>query len=433
MLIKYVFQNFRSFKGKTQLDMGAGPQRTLDENLIRQNGLRILPSAVIYGANASGKSNIIMSLALMREIVLQGSLEASSPDLNNLELYPFAHSSDRNPMLFEVEFINQDSHFLYSFEVMTKLFDKEKRQITSEQLWIKNNKGMIQIFERDLQRVAIKRDKKVLSLIQYDEKLLTEFENKINKNLDQAELFLTHAFKTVVSSEIADKVIDFFKNKLMVVSDFTLKKANLTFSIADMPDKDFLAWNKTLDGFVKNADFGPQRILFKSQKTEDEHSADMQLVSIYKSGKRDVMVPAELMESRGTLKLLDFAIPFETLFAKGGTFVLDEFDAAIHPELIKGIIALFNDQSVNKKGAQLIFTTHNPIYLNNKIFRRDQIKFVEKDKDTFESTIYSLADFGSTDVRNDQNYLINYFKGKYGTLPYIDFSKLFSVKAKEEE
>jgi AAA15 family ATPase/GTPase len=158
----------------------------------------------------------------------------------------------------------------------------------------------------------------------------------------------------------------------------------------------------------------------------------MRLVSIYKSGKRDVIVPAELMESRGTLKLLDFAIPFENLFFKGGIFVLDEFDAAIHPELIKGIIALFNDQSANKKGAQLIFTSHNPIYLSNKIFRRDQIKFVEKDKDTFESTIYSLADFGSTDVRNDQNYLLNYFKGKYGTLPYIDFSKLFAEEAKEE-
>ncbi|ADY55485.1 abortive infection protein, putative [Syntrophobotulus glycolicus DSM 8271] len=432
MLIKYVFQNFRSFKGKTQLEMRAGAQRTLDENLIRENGLRILPSAVIYGANASGKSNIMMSLALMREIVLQGSLEASSSDLNNLELYPFAHDSEQNPMLFEVEFTNEGSHFLYSFEVMTKQFDKEKRQIISEQLWINSNKGMIRIFERDRQRVEIKRDKKVLSLIQYDEKLLGEFENKINKNLDPSELFLTHAFKTVVSSEIADKVIDFFKNKLIVVSDFTLKKTNLTFSAAEMPDKDFLAWNKTLDGFVKNADFGPQRILFKSQKSEDEHSADMQLVSIYKSSKRDMMVSAELMESRGTLKLLDFAIPFETFFAKGGVFVLDEFDAAIHPELIKGIIALFNDQAVNKKGAQLIFTTHNPIYLSNKIFRRDQIKFVERDKDTFESTIYSLADFGSTDVRNDQNYLLNYFKGKYGTLPYIDFSKLFTGEAEEE-
>ena len=433
MLIKYVFQNFRSFNSKTEFNMEAGTQRTLDENLIRENGLRILPSAVIYGANASGKSNIIMSLAIMREIIMQGSLEAMSPDLNNLELYPFAHSLEQKPMLFEVEFTNGGFHFLYSFEVLTKLFYKEKRQIVSERLWINRNKSLIQIFERNQQRVAIKRDKKVLSLIQYDERLLAEFENKINKNLDPAELFLPRAFKTVVSSDIADKVIDFFKNKLIVVSDFTLKRTNLTFSVADMPDKDFLAWNKTLEGFVKNADFGPQRIMFKSQKSEDEHSADMQLVSIYKSGNRDVMVSAELMESRGTLKLLDFAIPFDTLFTKGGTFVLDEFDAAIHPELVKGIIALFNDQSVNKKGAQLIFTTHNPIYLSNKIFRRDQIKFVEKDRDTFESTIYSLADFGSTDVRNDQNYLLNYFKGKYGTLPYIDFSKLFDKEAKEKK
>ncbi len=432
MLLKYKFQNFRSFKNKTTLSLNAGAQHTLDENLIRENGLRILPSAVIYGANASGKSNIIMSLAVMKEIVLQGSLETLSSDLNNLELYPFAHSAEQAPMAFEVEFTNNGKHFVYSFELTVKLFQKGKRQILSEQLWMVNGKTLIQIFDRDANKVTIKKDKKVLSIIQYNEKLLQEFESKINKNLDSTELFLPRAFKTIVSSEIAEKVLDFFKNKLTVVSDFTLKKTNLTFSLTDIPDKDFLAWNNTLDGFVKNADFGPQNILFKSNKSENEHSANMQLVSIYKSGKQNVMIPAELMESRGTLKLLDFAVPFESLFSKGGIFVLDEFDAAIHPELIKGIIALFNDQSVNKKGAQLIFTTHNPIYLNNRIFRRDQIKFVEKDKDTYESMIYSLADFGSTNVRNDQNYLLNYFKGRYGTLPYIDFSKLFTEEAKED-
>ena len=432
MLIKYVFQNFRSFKNKTQLNMTAGRQSTLDENLIRKNNLRILPSSVIYGANASGKSNIIMSLALMREIVLKGSLKALSPDLNNLELYPFAHSSEQKPMLFELEFINKDSHFIYFFEVLTKSFDKDKRQIVAEQLWIKKNRTLIQIFERGLRQVEIKKDKKVLSIIQYDEKLLIEIENKINKNLDPTELFLTHAFKTVVSSEIADKVIDYFQNKLIVVSDFTLKKTNITFSTTDMPDKSFFAWNKTLDNFVKNADFGPQKVMFKSKKSNDEHSADMQLVSVYKYNNKEIIVPAELMESRGTLKLLDFAIPFESLFMEGGTFILDEFDASIHPELIKGILSLFNDPTVNKKGAQLIFTTHNPIYLNKKIFRRDQIKFVKKDKDTFESTIYSLADFGSTDVRNDHNYLINYFKGNYGAIPYIDFGKLLFSEAQEE-
>ncbi len=433
MLINYSFENFRSFRSKSQLDMRAGAQHTYDENLIRESGLRILPSAVIYGANASGKSNIIMSLALMREIVLQGSVESSSSDLNNMELYPFAYGPQQEPILFQVEFTNESRRFLYSFKVMANLFKKDKRQIVSEQLWINKGKKLLQIFERSSQYIAVNRDKNVLSLIRYNEKLLKEFENKINQNLDPAELFLTHAFKTVISSKIADDVIDFFKNKLVVVSDFTLKKLNLTFSASEMPQQDFVLWNEILDSFVKNADFGPQRILFKSQKSEDEHSANMKLFSVYKSGGQDILIPAELMESRGTIKLLDFAIPFEILFMSGGVFVLDEFDAAIHPELIKGIIALFNDQSKNKKGAQLVFTTHNPIYLSNKIFRRDQIKFVEKDKDTFESIIYSLADFGSTDVRNDHNFLLNYFKGKYSALPYIDFSKLFLKDAQEVE
>ena len=177
------------------------------------------------------------------------------------------------------------------------------------------------------------------------------------------------------------------------------------------PQKDFFAWNKILDGFVKNADFGPQGIAFKSSKSEDKESSNMELVSIYKYHDENIVIPAELMESRGTLKLVDFAIPFEKLFKSGGIFVLDEFDAAIHPELIKGILALFNDSELNKAGAQLIFTTHNPIYLNNKIFTRDQIRFVEKDTDSYESVIYSLADFGAEEVRNDHNYLINYFKG----------------------
>lgn len=150
----------------------------------------------------------------------------------------------------------------------------------------------------------------------------------------------------------------------------------------------------------------------------------MQSVSIYECEGREVILPAELMESRGTIKLIDFAISFQKVFSKGGVLVLDEFDAAIHPEIIKGIIALFHDTSVNTKGAQLIFSTHNPIYLNNKIYRRDQILFVEKDKEGYASTLYSLADFGSTDVRNDENYLINYFKGKYSMLPYIDFGKI---------
>jgi AAA15 family ATPase/GTPase len=434
MLIDYKFSNFRSFKGMTSLSMKAGRQTTLNDNLLREYDLRIVPSAVIYGANASGKSNIIMSLAVMKDIVLSGSLEANIPNLKNLELYPFAYQESEKPMSFEIDFIYGGRRLEFGFEVEVSTFKKETRSIVSEFLNYVDQSGQkTNIYTREKDRIQINKEKKALSIIEFDEKLLKQFEKKINENIDGTELFLSRAFKSTISNELADMVLDFFKEKLVVVSDFTLKKTNLTFSLEDSSKKDFFAWNRILDGFVKNADFGPQGIAFKSNKSEDQESSSMELVSIYKYRDENIVIPAELMESRGTLKLVDFAIPFEKLFKSGGVFILDEFDAAIHPELIKGILALFNDSDLNKASAQLIFTTHNPIYLNNKIFRRDQIRFVEKDTDSYESVIYSLADFGAEEVRNDHNYLINYFKGNYGALPFIDFSKLLNQNSSEED
>ncbi|MBM7560882.1 AAA family ATPase [Fusibacter tunisiensis] len=434
MLIDYRFSNFRSFKEMTSLAMIAGRQTTLNDNLIREYDLRVVPSAVIYGANASGKSNIIMSLAVMKDIVLSGSLEANISNLKNLEFYPFAYQESQKPMNFEIDFIYGGRRLEFGFEVEVSTFKKETRRIVSEFLtYIDKSDQKTNIYKREKDKIQINKDKKALNIIEFDEKLLKQFEKKINENIDETELFLSRAFKSTISNELADMVLDFFKEKLVVVSDFTLKKTNLTFSLEDSPKKDFFAWNKILDGFVKNADFGPQGIVFKSNKSEDKESSSMELVSIYKYHDENIVIPAELMESRGTLKLVDFAIPFEKLFKSGGVFVLDEFDAAIHPELIKGILALFNDSDLNKTHAQLIFTTHNPIYLNNKIFRRDQIRFVEKDTESYESVIYSLADFGAEEVRNDHNYLINYFKGNYGALPFIDFSKLLNQNGSKED
>ena len=265
--------------------MKAGTQRTMNENLIKENGYSIVPSTVIYGANASGKSNIIMSLAVMKEIIISGSLEYNIADLNNLELYPFAYSDTESPMSFEIEFKNNGYHFIYGFEIFCKLFKKGlERRILSENLSVVIGKSkIVKLFERDNDKVSIMKDKKALDVIRFNGKLLDEFEKKINANLDKSELFLSRGFKSLISNELAEAVLDFFRNKLVVVSDFTLKKTNLIFSVKDKPQKDFFAWNKILDGFVKNADFGPQSILFKSNKTENSDSADMELVSIYKN------------------------------------------------------------------------------------------------------------------------------------------------------
>ena len=188
MLINYSFSNFRSFKNRTSLSMLAGTQTTMNENLIRQDGYRIIPSVVIYGANASGKSNIIMSLAVMKEIILAGSLESNVPNLNNLEMCPFAHSDDKKAMSFEIEFTNKGYHLIYGFEVLCSLFKKDVRRILSENLSIVDNKSkksnQVKLFARNSDGVIIMKDKEALNIIEFDEKLLGEFEKKINSNLD---------------------------------------------------------------------------------------------------------------------------------------------------------------------------------------------------------------------------------------------------------
>jgi AAA15 family ATPase/GTPase len=112
----------------------------------------------------------------------------------------------------------------------------------------------------------------------------------------------------------------------------------------------------------------------------------------------------------------------------GGTLVVDEFDASIHPMALMSIINIFHNDEINIHRAQLIFNTHNPIFLNSNLFRRDEVKFVERDDDTHESILYALSDFGTSGergVRKHEDYMKNYFISQYGAIKNVDFSPLF--------
>lgn len=424
MIISYSFKNFRSFKKETTLNLKASAQTTFNENLIRKKGIRILPSAVIYGANASGKSSIITSLNVFRSIVISGSLVSSDKELQNLEIYPFAYDKDITPMSFDIDFISNNYRMRYYLSISIEPFsERGKRTVEYEQLDLIEKNNTTNLYIRKNNNVTISENEKARKILKINDDLFSPMMNKLNENLDPVELFLARGFKNFINSELADTVIDFFQD-IYVVTDFTLRSTSVRITSSDRITPDFSIWNDLLEGFVKSADFGPQKIRFMSKESKDEHSANMELRSIYHYNDKNISIPAELTESRGTIKLIDFAIAFQTFFNKGGTFIIDEFDAALHPEMVKGILSVFNNIEINKEGAQLVFSTHNPIFLNNRIFRRDQILFVEKDKNSYQSALYSLSDFGSENVRNDENYLINYFKGKYSTLPYIDFSKV---------
>ncbi len=118
----------------------------------------------------------------------------------------------------------------------------------------------------------------------------------------------------------------------------------------------------------------------------------------------------------------------EIALKNGSTLVVDEFDASIHPMVLMNIIKIFHNDEINTKGAQLIFNTHNPIFLNSSLFRRDEIKFVERNEETNCSEVYSLSDFrtsGKYGVRKTDDYMKNYFVNRYGAIKDVDLSDHF--------
>jgi hypothetical protein len=128
-----------------------------------------------------------------------------------------------------------------------------------------------------------------------------------------------------------------------------------------------------------------------------------------------------------------FPIVADTL-KKGATLIIDEFDSSIHPSAIMNIIGIFHNDEVNINHAQLIFNTHNPLYLNNNLFRRDEIKFIDRNEETKYSRHYSLSDFGTkgTNARKGKDYMNNYFMDEYGAIRDIDFTDLFQKIVKEK-
>ena len=148
--------------------------------------------------------------------------------------------------------------------------------------------------------------------------------------------------------------------------------------------------------------------------------------------KKAKIVPAELFESLGTLRFMNLIIPVMRALQEGGVLVVDEFDTSIHPMAIMNLINVFHNDEINQRQAQLIFNTHNPIFLNSTLFRRDEIKFVEYGAEG--SEVYALSDFGTgaNGVRKGEDYLKNYFINKYGAIQEVDFSDFLKDVVEEK-
>lgn len=442
MLLNFKIKNFKSFYNETEISMIANnAQKDLRDRLINISGKKtikknVLPSMVIYGANASGKTSIISAINMLKQIVINGTIkkQIKNKDIRELDICSFIHDNQKlnEPIHLEITFKTDEYIYNYLINIIAT-YVNSIRKIVSEELNIVEYKKVgtsvkeskINIYKRYENRVELNKNLNTIKLLDKDDKFLKELdslEKTFSENLDKEDLFLTTGFKSMISLKMSSDILNWFQEKLITVVDFNVKEPLVSFD--DNGDNEMKVFrNNQLDKLIKIADFGPQQIGY----IKDNNTGKYTLNSFYKpkGSRQGIIVDSKTIESKGTIKLIDFWIGFMEFFTRGGVFILDEFDCSIHPELVSGIIDLFNNKEINKNHAQLIFNTHNPLYLQKKFFRRDQIMFVEKDEETYMSSVYKLSDI---EIRNDASYIKNYFEGKFGALPFIDFEAALDAK-----
>lgn len=420
-MLYFNIQNFRVFNDETFLDLRANKRKTkFSENLMIQEYKRkkksisekILPYSVIYGGNASGKTSIIKAMALLKNIVSDGRIFADNPQeiLHSLELFPFLHEYNKyiEPMKLSIGFITNNKKYEFSLKIKCSLrndYFYADREIVEEQLFINDE----EIYYRDENSVLFDNKKWIIG------------QEEENEHITKEELFLYSQFKIGKYNPDFQNILNWFRFRFIVVDDIS----NLRTTIeGNLPPylKSIDLRNQIIDIVTNLSDFGPQDIFYRVNSTESGNNAEMRAhYNIKGHPKQGFDTPAINTESTGTIKLVNLAMFLVDSLLSGNTVVIDEFDSSLHFALIKEILNLYVNNEINTGKGQIIFTSHNPIFIPLVKIRRDQIYFIEKNQDNYSSSLYSLSDFPAEDVRTSEAFIKNYLDGKYGALPSFDF------------
>ena len=423
MLLEFKTRNYKSFVDEMVFSMTPAPkQKGLDYSILSMKAgsksYKGLSSAVIYGPNASGKTNVIGAMDTFRSIVLRGSIrnaDAASPNAaaSTLELIPNCNGV-KEPTEFSVRFL--DDGLLVEYSVKADLGSfmdadyprgimEEKLTVNEKQVFLRNGELIVDLPSviKEYVNKSIKRKTPKMLELAID-------------SLSDTELFLTNGFKSIYAQELVKKVTSWFNNKFIVV--YRSDDMRLVRKFAD-PKANTVYVETTLTEAAREFGITGNALGYKSAGKDD--AEDTVLCSIL--GNK--LLPAEIFESYGTIRFINELPLVILVLLNGGTLVMDEFDASIHPMALMNIINVFHNDDSNKNHAQLIFNTHNPIFLDSSLLRRDEIKFVERDDETGNSVHYALSDFKTADgVRRGEDYMNNYFVSRYGAIKDVDFSPL---------
>lgn len=408
MIIDFKFENFKNFKEKTNFSFERGNKTELQEHIIKKSNYELLPIKVIYGSNSAGKTNILKAFSLLKRIIINGIIRKQEDDYIGLCSNLDSKKDYESPMEFDITFlIDKD---VYNYKLHIKNYAEMRSEVLYECLKINNET----IFERTKKEVTFSSKKEII------EKYYTELSKKsvleANQELLRKNILNTSVFTNwlqTFSGEICHKIKSFFLEKVVIIENLEKEKIDIPISLKKDAPKDSRFTSNLVNKLLQELDQEKTDIYFK--KVEDNKPVKAMSKYTFSDTKEFIESDANLTESKGTLKLIDLIGLIVGSLTFGDVLMVDELDASIHHEIIYSILSAYGDPNINKKGAQLVFTTHNPVYMNEKLLRRDEIVFVEKDDET--SYIETLDDY---DIRKDKKYLKNYLAGEFTLLPNFD-------------
>jgi len=410
MFIEFTVSNFRSFKDSHTFSLLASKNKELvDENTFPVNDkTRLLNSAVIYGANASGKSNFFLALSFFFKFTISSGPKLQIGDHIDTEPFLFAKQTRSEPSTFELIFFLNGIRYRYGLAVDTGMVQREY-------LFAVMKVREVTLFTRVKQDIEInptyfKEGQKIKEAVRENASFLSIC---AQLNGEIAKSIISYMQNYIVTSGLSahgkntsqkllekkgrDAVIKFLSFADIQIRDIKTESVSMDFS--GLGDKEFEELFKK-----KMAGLKEDKVYFSHTVYNGTEAIDTQFLDIDD-------------ESAGTRKLFEYTGSILDTLERGTPLFIDEFDSRLHPLIIEGIIKMFNSPESNPNHAQLVVSCHAVNIMTNKLFRRDQIWFCEKDQ--YGATdLYSLVEYDEP-VRSDASFSKSYLQGKYGAVPYL--------------
>ena len=417
MLIQFNFKNYKSFREEATLDLSAAKMTEFSDRVVTVGNEKILPVAAVYGANASGKSNIYNAFEYMANYVAD-SFKYGDEEEKFEKFKP-------TPFLFDSVSANAES----SFEVYFT-FPGDKSERTYNYGFCVDKEGVTEEWLNYKARTARKYSTIFYRGTQDDELDLSGFPKNSRDNIQVAleKQVLIISLGAKLKIDECKAIRDWFlSNEFADFGDpftnyFLSRRLPKGFVEDKGVQQKVIEYFASFDGQIK--DFRIEKVPQEMDTKEEKYKIN----ALHKMIDSDEMAEIPLgMESAGTLKMFALYPELQEVLEKGSVFFIDELNARLHPLLVRNFLLTFLNPEINTNHAQLVFTTHDTWQLSNRLLRRDEIWFVDKDENGI-SCLYSLADFEGEDgtrIRKDESYEKNYLIGKYGAIPALEKIDLF--------